>query len=237
MGKKHSAVHRAAATAAPAPVLAPTVSPAVPFDTHAALVDTPFASTVRESPTNTQHLRVSHEADATCTPRAASSVQPTVNATLICEPASIDACTATSVAIATPQAHAAHMLEPCPEQPDSLPALTKPTSTSNDVTPSSHQLPPISTHADMLTTVRAPFPALSSPAVMDLATAIDHAGPADHFSACPMHLFSRANVHSREHKNARTTHKSRDIDRGDRPGPPRQHYRGRAELDTNRGAA
>ncbi|TFY77499.1 hypothetical protein EWM64_g6512 [Hericium alpestre] len=159
----------------------------------------PFASTVRESPTNMQHLCISHEADATRAPRAASSVQPTINATLVCEPASIDARTATSVAIATLQVRAAHALELCPEQPDSPPVLTKPTSTSNDVTPSSHQLPPISTHTDTLTAVRTPFPVLSSPAVADLVTAIDHAGPADHFSMCPTHLFSRANVHSCEH--------------------------------------
>ncbi|TFY82442.1 hypothetical protein EWM64_g1570 [Hericium alpestre] len=198
MGKKHSAACRAAATAAPAPVLAPTASPAVPFDTHAALVDTPFASTMRESPTNTQHPRVSHEADATCVPHAASSAQPTVNATLVCEPASTDACTATSVAIATPPARAAHVLEPCPEQPDSPPALTKPISTSNDVSPSFHQLPPIGTHADTLTALRAPFPALYIPAVTDLTTAIDAAGPPSVFLACPTHLSCRAEDLSHE---------------------------------------
>ncbi|TFY74030.1 hypothetical protein EWM64_g9982 [Hericium alpestre] len=54
MGKKRSAARRAAATATAAPAPATTPSLAVPLDTHAAIIDTLPAPTVRDSPTNMQ---------------------------------------------------------------------------------------------------------------------------------------------------------------------------------------
>ncbi|TFY76935.1 hypothetical protein EWM64_g7077, partial [Hericium alpestre] len=165
------------------------------------LVDTPSASAVRESPMTTQQLRVSHEADATCASRAASSVQPTIDASLVLEPATAEAQAPMPVAIATPQTHEHHTSDSCPESHGPPPALTKPTSTSNDVTPSSHQLPPVSTHTDMLITLRTPIPTLSASAataVMVLTAAITVMGPPILFLACPMHVFCHAEDFSHE---------------------------------------
>ncbi|TFY74175.1 hypothetical protein EWM64_g9837 [Hericium alpestre] len=158
----------------------------------------PFASTMRESPMNTQHPRVSHEADATCAPRAALPVQPTIDASLDLEPATAEAHAPMPIAIATPQTPERHASDPRPEPEDSPPALTMPTSTSSDVSANSPQQPHISNHADTLSALRAPFLTLSIHAAVDLTTVVDRAGPPNDFFAGPVHLFARANTCDRE---------------------------------------
>ncbi|TFY80733.1 hypothetical protein EWM64_g3283 [Hericium alpestre] len=94
-----------------------------------------------------------------------------------------------------PPTAAARALDSCPEQSDFPAALTTPTSTSNDISANSLQQSCVSNHPDTLTASQNSFPALSAPAAaaaVDLATAIDTAGPPTVFLACPMHSFYRA---------------------------------------------
>ncbi|TFY81933.1 hypothetical protein EWM64_g2079, partial [Hericium alpestre] len=160
---------------------------------HPALVNTPSASAVRESPTTTQQLRVSHEADVTRAPRAASPAHLPVETTLAHEPANADAPAAIPVAIATPHLRAARVLDSCPEQSDSPAALTTPTSTSSDVSANSPQQLRVSNHTDTVTTPQSTFPMLSASAttaaaaVAVLAAAIDILGPPTVFLVCPTH--------------------------------------------------
>ncbi|TFY73950.1 hypothetical protein EWM64_g10062 [Hericium alpestre] len=206
MGKNKRAAKaawRAAARAAlPLPTTTnighPLIATAAPFDTHAALVDTPSASAVRESP---QQLRVSHEADATHAPRAATPTYPTIDITLVREPAIVDAHAKEPVAIATPQMHVAHELDSCPEPRDMPPALTMPTSTPFDTIDTTVQQTRVSNPANTLIAPRTPIPALSASAttaVVVLAAAIDVLGPPTVFLACLMHLFDRAEDLSHE---------------------------------------
>ncbi|TFY77503.1 hypothetical protein EWM64_g6505 [Hericium alpestre] len=248
MGKNKRAAKaawRAAARAAlPLPTTAnighPLIATAAPFDTHAALVDTPSAPAVRESPTTMQQSCVSHEADATRAPRAASSVQPTIDASLVLEPATAEAQATMPVAIATPQTHERHAFDPCPEPEDSPPALNMHISTSNDVPTISSQQPRVSQHADTLIAPRTPIPTLSASAataVAVLVAAIDVMGPPTVFLACPTHVFCRTERFQSRTRNARTAHASCHDERGDRRRSPREHYRGCAMPNANRGAA
>ncbi|TFY78777.1 hypothetical protein EWM64_g5241 [Hericium alpestre] len=137
---------------------------------------------------------ISHKADATCVPRAALPVQPTIDASLDLEPATAEAPTPMPIAIATSQMPERHMPDPHPEPEDSPPALTMPTSTSSDISANSPQQLHISNHADMLSALCTPFSMLSIHAAMDLATIVDRAGPPNDFFASPVHLFAHANT-------------------------------------------
>ncbi|TFY77682.1 hypothetical protein EWM64_g6330 [Hericium alpestre] len=196
MGKNKctaKAAWRAAARAAP-PLLT-TANIGHPLIATVTLIDTPSASAVRESPTTTQQPCISHEADATRASRAASSAQPTIDASLVLEPATAEAQAPMPVAIATPQTHECRTSDSCPEPHAPPPVLTTPIGTSNDVPAISLQQPRVSQHADMLIGLCTPIPVLSASAttaVAVLMAAIDVLGSPTVFLACPIHSFDRA---------------------------------------------
>ncbi|TFY82846.1 hypothetical protein EWM64_g1168 [Hericium alpestre] len=195
MGKnKHAAkaAWRAAARAAP---------PLHPLVTTVTLVDTPSASAMRESPMTTQQPHVSHEADATRVSRAAAPAQPTIDASLVLEPASTDVQPTTPVAIAMPQTHEHCTSNSCPEPHEPPPALTTPISMSNDVPAASLQQLHVSQHPDMLIALHTPLPTLSASAttaVAVLAAAINVLGPPTVILAYPTQLLCRAKDFSHE---------------------------------------
>ncbi|TFY77923.1 hypothetical protein EWM64_g6091 [Hericium alpestre] len=197
MGKKRSAARRATATATAAS--AATLSPAVPLDAHTAPVDTTTVCNAEEPLAKAPPQPcISHKADATRVPRAALPVQPTIDTSLDLEPATAEAHALMPIAIAMLQMPEHHVPDPRSKPEDSPPALTMPTSTSSNVSANSLQQLHISNHADMLSALCTPFPALSIHTATDLATVVNRAGPPNDFFAGPTHLFARANTCGRE---------------------------------------